>query len=78
MKIISYSGTEGDSIVIQRPSDLYVLIDWFHSEMMDRVNKSEDPNGDFEKCAIYCSRMMDQIERDGFGSLDDVDQIEIG
>jgi hypothetical protein len=68
MKIISYVGSEGDTIVIQRPQDLIPLLDWFHSQLMDRGARDEDVN--------YVNKLMDKVEADGYSSYEDIDNIE--
>ncbi len=68
MKIIGYVGTEGDCIVIQRKQDLYPLLDWFQTQLMDLGAEEEAVN--------YISELMELAESKGLGSYDDIDKIE--
>ena len=68
MKIISYFGAEGESIVIEKPQDLYPLLDWFHTQIMD-LGASDD---DLQKV----SNLMDDAEKLGLGNFDDIDLVE--
>ena len=78
MKCIGYVGVEGDCVVIQQPTDIYPLLDWCQSRMMDN---QEECNGTknkekWQKAIDYLSELMEQVERDGFGSIDYVDVIQ--
>ena len=78
MRIINYLGSEGDSIVIERPSDIYCLLDWCQSRFMEL---SESSNNDihknkFEAAADYLDKLMEQSESDGFGSFEDIDNVQ--
>lgn len=78
MKQINYFGAEGECIVITQPTDIYPLLDWCQSRM---IEKQEDANGSrnvdkWQKAIDYLSKLMEQVEEDGFGSMDDVDNIE--
>lgn len=69
MKIISYVGAEGQTIVIERPQDLYPLLDWFQTELMDL---DADDNVIKE-----ISNFMDMAEKKGLGSFEDIiDNVE--
>lgn len=68
MQIISYVGAEGVNIVIEKPQDLYPLLDWFQTQIMDLGATNEQVN--------EISRFMELAEEKGFGSFDDVDAIE--
>ena len=68
MKIISYVGEEGVNIVIERPQDLYPLLDWFQTQLMDLGAANEQVN--------EISKFMELAEEKGLGSFDDVDAIE--
>jgi len=78
MKAISYVGTEGECIVIQQPTDIYPLLDWCQSRMIDnKENTKGSVNIEkWEKAIHYLSKLMEQVEKDGFGSYEDVDNIE--
>lgn len=78
MKQIRYVGAEGECIVIQQPTDIYALLDWCQSRMID---KQEEARGSrnvekWEKAIVYLSKLMEQVEEDGFGGQDDIDNIE--
>lgn len=51
MKLINYIGTEGPSVVIERPEDLYAYLDYFHTKMCEMSDhfsgksEQEDRNG---------------------------------
>ena len=68
MQIISYVGAEGVNIVIERPQDLYPLLDWFQTQIMDLGATNEQVN--------EISKFMELAEEKGLGSFDDVDNIE--
>ena len=68
MKIIGYVGTEGDCIVIQRPQDLYPLLDWFQTQIIDLGANQED--------VTAINDFMRMAEEKGLGSYDDVENIE--
>ena len=68
MKIISYVGAEGLNIVIERPQDLYPLLDLFQAQIMGLGANNEQVN--------EISKFMELAEQKGLGSFDDVDSIE--
>lgn len=77
MKAIGYFGAEGDCIVIERPTDIYPLLDWCQSRM---VENQENAKGSvniekWQKAIDYLSELMERVENDGFGNQDDVDRI---
>jgi hypothetical protein len=78
MKCINYLGAEGDCIVIQQPTDIYPLLDWCHSRMIE--NQQEEKGsvnvGKWQKAIDYLSTIMVKCEADGFGNFDDVENIE--
>lgn len=78
MKVIGYSGTEGYCIVIQQPTDIYALLDWCQSEMIEKqeVAKGTVNIEKWQKAIDYLSKLMEQSEKDGFGNQDDVDDIK--
>jgi len=65
-----YLGTEAPTIVIEKKEDLYPLLDHFHTELMEL--------GYDEETTKYISELMDKVEKDGFGSYDDVENVEHG
>lgn len=76
MKIISYSGIDAPAITIERPTDLYPALDWIHTQMCDHMENGNDKNGEFERCAIFIEKLMNQTESAGFGNDDDIDSVE--
>lgn len=78
MKITTYLGAEGDSIVIKQPTDIYPLLDWCHSQMIENQEKCKGTINieKWQKAIDYLSELMDKVESDGFGCSDDVDSIE--
>ena len=77
MKCIGYVGAESDCIVIEQPTDIYPLLDWWQSRMIDnQENTKGSVNVDkWQKAIDYLSKLMKQVETDGFGSFDDVDAV---
>ena len=77
MKCIGYVGAESDCIVIEQPTDIYPLLDWCQSIMIDNQEKAKGPVNveKWQKAIDYLSKLMDQVEADGFVSLDDVDNV---
>ena len=77
MKCIGYVGAESDCIVIEQPTDIYPLLDWCQSRMMDnQENTKGSANVEkWQKAIDYLSKLMEQVETDGFGSFDDVDAV---
>lgn len=77
MKCIGYLGVEGDAIVIEQPTDIYPLLDWCQSQM---IEKQETQKGSvniekWQKGIDYLSKMMEQVEKDGFGNYEDVENV---
>lgn len=68
MKIQTYIGIDGQVIIIERHQDLFPLLDWFHTQLMDRGANDEALN--------YISDLMDRVEKHGYGSQNDIDDIE--
>lgn len=78
MKLISYAGIDNPVITIERPTDLYAVLDWVQTEM---IKLSEDAEIEeqgimFNNCCQFISELMDLTELRGFGNQDDVDSIE--
>jgi hypothetical protein len=80
MRIINYVGAEGHTIIIEKPTDLFPLLDWIQSEMMEFLDDEDKEHTDefkeFERCANFISKLMDQAESDGFGSYDDIENVK--
>jgi len=78
MKAISYFGIEGEAIVIEQPTDIFPLLDWCQSRM---IEKQEEAKGSknvekWEKAIDYLSELMDKVEAKGFGNMDDVEKVK--
>jgi len=78
MKQLNYVGAEGECIVITQPTDIYPLLDWCQSRMLENQEKSKGEINfeKWEKAINYLSELMSQAEEDGFGSHEDVENIE--
>ncbi len=78
MKLINYVGSESECIVIQQPTDIYPLLDWCHSKMMDKQDECIGSiNIDkWQKAIDYLAELMDKVSLDGFGNPDDIDNIQ--
>lgn len=78
MKVIGYSGAEGDCIVIQQPTDIYPLLDWCQSRMIENQEKAKGSINieKWQKAIDYLADLMDEVEEAGFGSIEDVENIE--
>ena len=78
MKIISYVGAESECIVITQPTDIYVLLDWCQSRMIDNQEsaKGEVNIQKWQKAIDYLDSLMNKVEEDGFGSHEDLDKVE--
>lgn len=78
MKSISYIGIEGETIVINQPTDIYPLLDWCQSRMIENQEKAKGiANLDkWQKAINYLSELMDDAESKGFGNFNDIDSIE--
>lgn len=71
-------GAEGDCIIIKQPTDIYVLLDWCQSRMIEN-QESEKGSVNVEKwdkAINYLSKLMEKVEEDGFGSQEDIDNID--
>lgn len=77
MKNILYSGIEGDVLVIDKPTDIYPLLDWRHSRMIENQEKAIGTKNieKWEKAINYLSELMKDAECKGFGNMEDVDNI---
>lgn len=49
MECLRYVGTDGDTIIIEKPTDLYPMLDWIQSRMMDFVNDEDENKAEFER-----------------------------
>lgn len=72
MKTHDYVGVEGQCIVITSPKDIYTVLDWLQTKMMDheenlREGGFEDKADEYQKSIEYISTLMDKVEADGFG-----------
>ncbi len=76
MRAISYVGCKGECIVIEKPEDLYPMLDWIQSRMMDFVNDNHEDKERFEKCSIFLTQLMNETESAGFGDYNEVDKIQ--
>jgi hypothetical protein len=74
MKLIDYVGTEGPCLVIERPTDLFPALDHIQNIMIEL----EESTGSTEaaRCVEFISGLMEQAEANGFGSHDDVENVE--
>ena len=78
MKIIGYVGAEADCIIIQQPTDIYPLLDWCQSRMMENQENTKGSVNieKWQKAINYISKLMELVEKDGFGNQDDIDNIK--
>ena len=78
MKILNYVDGEGESIVIQQPTDIYPLLNWCQDKMIEkqRVAKGTVNIEKWEKAINFLGELLETVEDAGFGSLDDIDNIE--
>ena len=78
MKQISYVGAESDCIVITQPTDIYPLLDWAQSRMIDNQEKEKGSVNveKWEKAIRFLSKLMEQAEENGFGNYESIDNIE--
>ena len=78
MKVIDYLGAEGSCIVIEQPTDIFPLLDWAHSRMIEKQEKAKGSvNVEKWKNAIdFLAKQMEEAEAEGFGSMDNVEEIE--
>lgn len=75
MKLISYVGMDKPEITIERPTDLYPALDWIQTEMIELAESGHRDSAKFEACANFISKLLQQVEDAGFGSIEDVDAI---
>jgi hypothetical protein len=68
MIITSYVGIDEQVITIQRKEDLYPLLDWFQTKIMDL--------GATDAELKSVQEIIDIAEKKGFGNYDDVDNVE--
>lgn len=67
---------DGPEITIERPTDLYALLDWAQSQMLELSETKEADSEKCNACAEFITLLMGQTENAGFGNMDDVDSIE--
>lgn len=68
MKIRSYVGIDEDVITIEKKEDLYPLLDWFQTKIIN-LGGSDDDLQDIQK-------VIELAEELNLGSIDDIDNIE--
>ncbi len=76
MKLEYFVGVSSPCSTIQRPTDLYPALDFIQSCMMDFVNNGHPDAHNFEACSNLISQMMETAQNNGFGNMNDVDNIE--
>jgi len=78
MKIENFIGHEGDTITITKSTDIYPLLDWAHSKLIElEENEKRAANKDkYREAYQFIGKLMDLAECEGFGNYDDVDEIE--
>lgn len=74
MKIANYIGIEDSVITIESEKDLYPLLDHIQSRMMDLYDETGDEK--ISECATFISTLMELSEEEGYGSFEDIDNIE--
>jgi hypothetical protein len=67
MRVLTYSGTDGDCIQVDRPQDLYPLIDWFFMQMQ-RLKVNKNTLQDIQS-------VMDFAEGKNLGNEDEVEKV---
>lgn len=67
-------GIDGDVLVVTQPTDIYVHLDWLHSQYMNKIEQTENAinKAKWENAANYVATLMELAEKDGFGSPDDI------
>lgn len=78
MKEIAYVGIEGKAITINKPTDIYPLLYWCQSKMIENQQKerTEFNKNKWEKSIMFLSKLMDETEEKGFGNMEDVENID--
>lgn len=78
MKNIIYLGIEEDCLVIEQPTDIYPLLDWCQSRMIEKQEESKGTKNveKWEKAINYLSELMRDVESKGFGNTDNVDNVK--
>lgn len=78
MKIINYLGAESDTIVIEQSTDIYPLLDWCQSRMIENAEKAKGSVNveKWDNAANFIEKLMKLTEEAGFGSQKDVDKIK--
>ena len=78
MKIENFIGVDGEVITITQPTDIYPLLDWAHSQMMELEENAKGTanKAKCQKAYQFLEKLMKQAEEEGFGDHEDVDNIE--
>jgi hypothetical protein len=73
MRLETYVGIDQPVITIERAEDLYPALDYIQTKMIELAE-----NGDkkADQCANFIQKLMKQSEEAGFGSWDDIDNIQ--
>ena len=76
MKETYYSGIEGAEIIIQQPTDIYILLDWCQSQMieLEENTSSHHQKERFSKAASFLSKLMELAEKEGFGNHETLEE----
>ena len=76
MKVEGYSA--GDQITITQPTDILPLLYWCQNQMMDNqeAQRTDHNKHKWQRAIDYLSNLMDKVEEDGFGSYDDIENVE--
>ena len=73
MKLVGFLGIEDHVIVMEKETDLYPVLDYIQSKMVDLDEAGNKKAG---KCAQFISELMRLTEEAGFGSDEDIENIE--
>ena len=78
MIIKNYVGAEGECIVIQKPTDLYPILHWTQSRMIDLTEDENNVSSieELESCILFIGSLLAKTEIAGFGNYGDVENIE--
>ncbi len=74
MKINNYFGIDDDVLIIEQPTDVYPVLDWLQSRMIENEEsvKGSKNKDKFAKASNFLSELMDLAEQRGFGSHEDI------
>ena len=78
MKNEDFVGVDGDTLTITQPTDIYPLLDWCQSAMMEKEDEAQGTKNKekWNKAIEYLNTLLIQVEKAGFGNQEDVDNIE--